>query len=81
VVEVAEAYWGGEEFGVQGRQSLTKALIVVAAEADGQGIGRSRLRHIPDTDRASLQGFIQQSIEPGSTVVTDALQAYRELGG
>jgi len=79
VVEVDEAYWGGAESGVRGRQSITKALIVVAAEADGQGIGRIRLRHIPDTNRATLHGFIHQSIEPGSTVVTDGLQAYREL--
>lgn len=81
VVEVDEAYWGGEESGVRGRQSITKALIVVAAEADGEGIGRIRLRYIPDTNRATLPGFIQQSIQPGSTVVTDGLQAYRQLGG
>ena len=49
LVEVDETYWGGEEAGVQGRQTVDKALIVVAAEADGRGIGRIRLRHIPDT--------------------------------
>lgn len=81
VVEVDEAYWGGEESGVRGRQTEDKALIAVAAEADGENIGRIRLRHIPNTDRATLHGFIQQSIEPGSTVVTDGLQAYRELEG
>jgi transposase-like protein len=81
VVEVDEAYWGGEESGVRGRQTADKALIAVAAEADGENIGRIRLQHIPNTDRATLHGFIQQSIEPGSTVVTDGLQAYRELEG
>jgi len=81
VVEVDETYWGAEESGVRGRQAVKKALIIVAAQADGKGIGRIRLRHIPDTDRATLHGFIVQSIEPGSTVVTDGLQAYRELGG
>ena len=81
VVEVDEAYWGGEEAGVRGRQSIAKALLVVAAEADGEEIGRVRLRPIPDTSRATLHGFIQQSIQPGSTVVTDGLQAYRELEG
>ena len=81
VVEVDEAYWGGEESGVRGRQTEDKALIAVAAEADGENIGRIRLGHIPDTDRTTLHGFIQQSIEPGSTVVTDGLQAYRELEG
>jgi transposase-like protein len=81
VVEVDEAYWGGKEAGVRGRQTEDKALIAVAAEADGENIGRIRLRHIPNTDRATLHGFIQQSIEPGSTIVTDGLQAYRELDG
>ena len=81
VVEVDEAYWGGEEAGVRGRQTVTKALIVVAAEAAGEGIGRIRLQYIPDATRATLHGFIQQAIEPGSTVTTDGLQAYRELEG
>jgi transposase-like protein len=81
VVEVDEAYWGGEESGVRGRQSVRKALIIVAAQADGTGIGRIRLRHIPDTNRSTLHGFIADSIEPGSTVVSDGLQAYRELEG
>ena len=76
-----EAYWGGEETGVRGRQTKEKALIIVAAQADGAGIGRIRLRHIPDTNRAALHGFIGQSIEPGSPVVTDGLQAHRELEG
>lgn len=81
VVEVDEAYWGAEESGVRGRQTASKALIIVAAQADGKGIGRIRLGHIPDTNRATLHGFIVQSIEPGSTVVTDGLQAYREMEG
>jgi transposase-like protein len=81
VVEVDEAYWGAEESGVRGRQTVAKALIIVAAQADGGGIGRIRLKHIADTDRSTLHGFIGQAIEPGSTVVTDGLQAYREMEG
>lgn len=80
-VEVDETYWGGEEEGVRGRQTDDKALIAVAAEADGAGIGRVRLQRIPDTSRRTLHGFIAQAIEPGSTVVTDGLQAYRDLNG
>lgn len=82
VVEVDETYWGGEEEGVRGRGAVEKALIAVAAEAApgrGKAIGRIRLGHIPDTNRATLHGFIAQTIEPGSTVVTDGLQSYREL--
>lgn len=84
VVEVDETYWGGEEPGVRGRGAVDKALIAVAAEAAPgrpHAIGRIRLQHIPDAARATLHGFIGQMIEPGSTVVTDGLSAYRELSG
>lgn len=78
-VEVDEAYWGGEEEGVVGRQTQTKALIAVAAEERGAGIGRIRLRQITTADRDQLQGFIHDSIAPGSTVHTDGLNAYLGL--
>ncbi len=81
LVEVDETYWGGKETGVAGRLTHNKALIIVAAEEDGQGIGRVRLRHIPDFNRQTLHGFIAESVEPGSTVRTDGLNAYRELEG
>lgn len=81
VVEVDETYWGSEETGVVGRRTDAKALIIVAAEADGAGIGRVRLRRIPDLAKATLHGFIAQAIEPGSTVQTDGLNAYRGLEG
>jgi transposase-like protein len=78
-VEVDETYWGGQEAGVVGRLTEDKALIVVAAEEDGRGIGRIRLRRIPDLTKASLHGFIRQVIEPGSTVQTDGWNAYLGL--
>ena len=70
-VEVDESYLGGAEEGVRGRQTEDKALIVVGAEEDGRGIGRIRLRHIPDASSSSLLPFVKDSIEPGSTVHTD----------
>ena len=81
VVEVDETYWGGEETGVRGRWTEEKAVLLVAAQEDGKGIGRIRLRRIPDLSRANLHGFIQQVIEPGSTVRTDGLPAYLGLNG
>ena len=48
VVEVDETYWGGEEEGAVGRLTEEKALIMVAAEEDGKGIGRIRLRQVVD---------------------------------
>lgn len=84
IVEVDETYWGGEEVGVYGRQTEEKALIAIAAELEpgsDNSIGRIRLAHIPDAKRKTLHGFIAQSVEPGSTVITDGLQAYRDLKG
>jgi transposase-like protein len=78
-VEVDESYLGGEEEGARGRLTLDKALIAVAAEADGKGIGRIRLRHIADAAAGSLHAFVLDSIEPGSTVHTDGWQAYAGL--
>lgn len=80
-VEVDETYWGSEEKGVIGRLTERKALIVVAAEEDGKGIGRIRLHRILDVTKASLHGFITQAVEPGSTVRTDGLNAYLGLEG
>jgi transposase-like protein len=80
-VEVDETYWGSEEEGVIGRLTYRKTLIMVAAEEDGRGIGRIRLHRVPDTSKASLQGFIAQSVEPGSRVRTDGLSSYLGLEG
>lgn len=80
-VEVDETYWGGAEEGVKGRSAVNKALIIVAAEEDGAGIGRVRLQRIHDVSRASLHGFIARSVEPGSTVRTDGWSAYLGLDG
>jgi hypothetical protein len=55
IVEVDEAYWGDEEAGVKGRRTQERALIIVAAEENGKGIGRIRLRCIPDLARISHQ--------------------------
>jgi transposase-like protein len=81
-VEVDETYWGSAEFGgATGRKTLSKVLIIVAAEADGKRIGRIRMVLIEDFDRKTLHRFIQDNIELGSTVCTDGLNSYRELNG
>jgi hypothetical protein len=71
-VEVDEAYLGGVEEGLRGRQIEKKALIAVAVEEVGHGIGRIRLRRIPDASAASLQAFVEDVVAPGSVVHTDA---------
>jgi hypothetical protein len=61
--------------------TLRKVIVAVAAQQDGAGIGRIRLRCLPDVNRTTLHGFIGQAVEPGSTVITDGFNAYRELAG
>jgi transposase-like protein len=80
-VEVDETYWGGPEKGVMGRLTHDKALIIIAAQEDGDGLGRIRLSRIPNANRATLHGFIAQAIAPGAVVRTDGFSAYQGLVG
>jgi len=80
-IEVDESYVGGEEKGLPGRLNLKKALIVVAAQEDGPGIGRIRMRQIIDASAESLMLFVRASIEPGSVIHTDGWAGYLPLEG
>ena len=78
-VEVDETYVGGVEEGVRGREMVGKALVAVAAEEDGRGMGRIRLRRIADASAASLEAFVEEAIQPGSLVHTDGWEGYAGL--
>jgi len=77
VVEVDETFFGGVHPGKRGRGATGKALVAVAVELrEPKGFGRCRLRVIPNAKALSLDPFLRDSIEPGSTVVTDGLKSY-----
>ena len=78
-IEVDETFVGGLEEGVAGRETESKVLVVIAAEADGPGIGRIRMRVIQDASAASLHLFVQDCVEPGSTLHPDGWQGYSGL--
>jgi len=78
-VEVDETYLGGPAKDVYGRRAGNKILIVVAAQEDGKGIGRIRVRSAPDASAESLIPFVEDSIEPGSVVHTDVWLGYEPL--
>ena len=78
-VEVDEAYIGGLEEGVRGRQTEKKALIAVAVEEAGEGMGRIRMRRIPDASADSLQAFVEEAVAPGSLLHTDGFLSYDRL--
>jgi transposase-like protein len=78
-VEVDECYVGGLEEGLPGRLNLEKALVVVAAQEDGPGIGRIRMRQIINASAESLVPFVQASAEVGSVIHTDGWAGYLPL--
>lgn len=78
-VEVDEIYMGGFEAGRARRHQESKALVAIAAQVDGKGIGRIRLRRIPSASPSQLVAFVKHSVEPGSIVITDGWKAYTGL--
>jgi len=76
-VEVDETYVGGEEQGVTGRQTETKAIVAIAVEIKHpKGFGRVRMQHVPDVTKDSLMPFLTSVVEPGATVHTDGWPSY-----
>jgi transposase-like protein len=76
-VEVDETQVGGP--GHKGRGSPTKALVIIAAQEEGKGIGRIRMGRIPDGSAQYLHRFIQEAVVPGSYVHTDGWKPYQGL--
>jgi transposase-like protein len=80
-VEVDEAYIGGVEDKVHGRETETKAIVAIAVEIENpKGFGRIRLGHVPDVTKESMLPFIDGAVQAGSTIHTDGWQAYVTLG-
>ena len=75
-VEVDETFIGGIGDGISGRGVKKKALSVVAV---GLRLGRIRLRRVPDASASSLQGFIDDVVEPGRQVHTDGWLGYERV--
>jgi transposase-like protein len=81
-VEVDETYVGGVEPGASGRETHTKSIVVIVAEAHGRrAIGRIRLARVPDASSASLLPFLDLSLEPGTVVHTDGWIGYSGVSG
>ena len=78
-VEVDEAYVGGERPGKRGRGAEGKALVFIAAQADGSKIGRIRLARIANGSGPVLVQAVSQCVEPGSQVLSDGWKGYRGL--
>lgn len=69
-VEVDELYLGGKN---------NKELIGIAAEKRGSAIGRIRLKHFKKRDNENIHGFIIDSIEHGSKIISDRYKSYYSI--
>ena len=78
-VEVDETYLGAVDAGAGRRHLRSKALVAIAAQIDGKGIGRIRLRRIPAASTSPLVAFVKHAVKPGSVVITDGWEAYAGL--
>ena len=82
-VEVDECYIGGEEHdGKRGRGTENKSIVVVGVEllGDKNQMGRARMKVVPDVSGDSLvKGFIEENVEPGSTVITDGWSGFSSV--
>ena len=70
-VEVDETSVGGVERGVRGREPFATSIVVMAVQADGDGIGRIRMRRVPNVSADSLLPFVHEAVERGSVVHPD----------
>ena len=75
-VEVDETYIGGAHSGKRGRGAIGKSIVFIAAERDGRGIGRIRLKCISDVTSLTLKSTIQELISGNSKIITDAWPSY-----
>jgi len=77
-VEVDEFVIGGQKSGKPGRGAEGKIIVAAAVEhnAKKKQIGRIRLQLLLDYSSFSLETFINENIEPGSTIVTDSWPSY-----
>lgn len=81
IVEVDETLIGGHSTpGIPGgRTTDEKTLVAVAVErSDPKGFGRCRMTVIKDASTTSLRAFLKGTVSPGSTIITDGWQPYRE---
>ena len=77
--EIDETYVGGEEAGVRGRETERKSIVVIAVELKRRKTARVRLRVVRDVSAETLTPVVQEVVESGSTVLTDAWGGYAWL--
>jgi transposase-like protein len=90
VVEADETFVGGlaknmhkkeREVKIKGTGGSNKTAVMGLLERhDGKKHSTVRAEVVSNTRRESLHAVIHKNVEPGTTIYTDAWQAYRQLG-
>jgi transposase-like protein len=82
-IEVDETFVGGPRSGRRGRGAAGKQIVAVAVEKPAghaqHGFGRARICVIENTQRRTLEEFVEETCEPGSIIYTDGLTSYQGL--
>jgi len=79
-VEVDECLVGGIDRGGKPGRGTSKNLVLVAVELrDPKGLGRVRLRHVPDASKRSVLPFVRHVVAQGAEVITDGWASYGDL--
>ena len=78
-VEVDEVYIGGERPGKRGRGAAGKALVLIAAQADGARIGRIRMARVANASQRVLTQAVLGMVELKAQVLTDGWEGYGRL--
>lgn len=93
-VEVDDAFIGGVEEGVSGRETYTKSIVLVAVELGStlpkkvskakrrrRALGRVRMAVVPDQTEWAFERFVLNSVRLGSELITDGAQVFPGIVG
>lgn len=79
-VELDDAYLGGERSGTPGRGAANKTPFIAAVQTTPQGQPEYIKLHIVDGFRSkTIKDWALQTIEPGSTVISDGLACFNAV--
>ena len=79
-VEIDESLVGGRKKGGKRGRGSEKCVVAIAVEVkEPRGFGRIRMKYIPDASGESLMGFVCDTVNKSSNILTDGWNGYNDL--